>query len=261
MTQVAAEQAAQQPTQDPSTEQEPVQPAAQPSQGATPWADDLATVFGDEAVRGQVDDFLRQKVQPYVTQLEQSRSVNEDAERLYSAFVEDPTDAYGQLSTELWGEEVTDSIRAAFNAEDDEDETPPTPATPEAPQAELPPEVQELLEERRTAKAREQYDAQLAGLKAAKSDPDLDDELFAPFVVMAEGDMELAYQGYTAHRAKFNPSSTEEVTTEQPPAVIGSDTTSPSSPPTTKKYGSLDEAMDDFLIETKSQAPPVVGAV
>jgi hypothetical protein len=41
------------------------------SGGEAPWSSSLAQAFPDEAVRGQVDQYLRSTVQPYITQREQ----------------------------------------------------------------------------------------------------------------------------------------------------------------------------------------------
>ena len=56
-------------TVDTTEVQEPTQ--ATQGQGSGPWANDLSSTFEDESIRTQVDSFLREKVQPYVTQLEQ----------------------------------------------------------------------------------------------------------------------------------------------------------------------------------------------
>lgn len=253
-----------------TTEEVQAQPelAAQ-GQGSGPWTDDLASTFEDEGMRSQVDAFLRDKVQPYVTQLEQRSKPSEEMEiagQLYSDLREDPGSTYLAITEELFGTEASTAIQAAlaesFGIEEEGDTTGPGP---NAEEADLDPRVARLLAKDEEREAREAYDNALAQVKA--KDPELDVELFHPFVVSAEGDMASAYQGYKEWigkaREHFGPQlSDEEVAAAakaaQGPPVIGSDVRSPTTPPVQKRYSSMDQAIDDFLDEERS-APPVVG--
>jgi hypothetical protein len=253
------------PVQDPPTPAEPAPPAA-PAPG--PWADQLAQQFQDEAVRGQVDAFLRGNVQPYVTQLEQSR--NKDAEELYTQLSESPGETYLAITEELWGEEAANAVRESLIALNS-DEPPPdpqaNPATPPEPTPDLDPRVARLVEKEEEAERAREYQEALTAFKGKSEEHGkINDRWFAPFVVSADGDLPTAYEGYkqwlTDVEAKYAPPPpTEEgAPAAEPPPVIGSDTTATTAPPTVKQGQSLDEAITDFLDEQRaSKAPTAVG--
>lgn len=249
------------PAQGQVTEQEQVQAEqAAPAQGAGPWANDLAKVFEDEGVRGQVDSFLRSTVQPHVTRLEQASQVNEDAAKLYADFQDNPGGTYLAVTEELFGDDLTEIIRNHLAGEDaDEAVEDETEEVHEG--SNLDPRLAKLLEKEDLREQREQYEVELARIR--ETDPQLDPELLAPFVVAADGDVDTAYAGYKQwlEKAGVQGTAAEEVVADEPPAVLGSDSESPSSPPVRKDYGgSLDAALDDFFAETKGKgdpAPPV----
>lgn len=253
-------------TQDPTANTAPeVQP--NPGQGTGPWANDLATLFEDEGVRNQVDEFLRTKVQPHVTQLEQSRRELEDAGQLYSALQESPAETYLALTEDIFGTETAQAIRdqlvSLYSEEDEDDELD----YDDVDDTNLPPEVRELLDERRQTKEAEAYNAELNRVVEQYKDTDAPvvADLFHPFVAAAEGDFDTAYQGYSRWyeqaKAQFGVQPEPEPV-EEPPSVIGSDSTGTSTPPTEKKYTSIDEALTDTLAEMRANrpAPTVVGS-
>lgn len=273
------------PTKTPeelAAEQQEAAPAAEATPSPGPWDKDLQEAFTDEGIRTQVDGFLRDKVQPHVTRLEQSKG-NQEAERLYQDFADNPTDTYLAVSAELFGEEFAEGLVKALLEEEEPSTTPTTPVTPpvkppEEPTAEeeqefdiekLPPEIQEMIAERRDTQAEQEYNAELARVKADHStDVPIKDDWFHPFVVTAEGDMELAYQGYKKWVAeagidvtKLAPPAAAVDPNTQPPPTIGSDSAAPAVPPVAKDYhGNLDEALDDFFEQdVKNSPPPVVG--
>lgn len=256
--------------QEPTTSNEPA---------AGPWSKDLAETFEDEGVRAQVDEFLRGKVQPHVTQLETkaANSGNEEAERLYNDFQEDPEGTYLALTTELFGKEFAEELVNSLQgeAQEGDEEEPPEPEAEgdeDDDLEKLPPQVREMIEEREEQQAREQYDAELARLK--EQDPQLNEKWFAPFVVTAEGDMDLAYEGYKAWIDDAQPQAGKEGDVDaaaaeaaenvdpnaEAPPTIGSDSQGTSTPPTEKNYETLDDAMDDFFAENRGGPAPPVGA-
>lgn len=245
--------------------QEQAQPAAQ-GQGSGPWTNDLASTFEDEGIRTQVDTFLRDKVQPYVTQLEQRSKPSPEDElgiQLYNDLREDPSSTYLAITEELFGEDGALAIQRAL-AESFGVELEDEPASAQ-PSGDLDPRVARAVEHIERQEAREAYDSALTELKG--QDPELDEELFHPFVVAADGDIQTAYRGYKqwSDRVKSTYAPAEEgaeldVSAAAPP-VIGSDVQAPTAPPVQKTYESFDDAMDDFLADVRGGAPPVVGSV
>jgi hypothetical protein len=63
-----------------------------------PWADSLAQRFPDEGVRSQVDVYLRDTIQPYVTQFEQTHG---QASSILDTLLADDPDPEQQLNTYL----------------------------------------------------------------------------------------------------------------------------------------------------------------
>lgn len=246
---------------DPATQvvvEEPVVPEPTAADLAGPWADQIRTRFTDPETQAAVDGFLREQVQPYVTKLEQSTRDIEDAKRLYDDLSSNPGETFLAITEELFGEEasakVIEALRTGAAAEDAEGNVEPTPG------AQLDPETREVLEYAKQRKQQEEYDAALAQFKSKGHE--IIDHLFHPFVAAAEGDFEVAYEGYKQFvddaRKQFGEAPAP--TSEAPP-VIASDTGTPPAVPTEKKYASIDDAIDDFFTEQKAQAPPVVGSV
>lgn len=265
---VATPDTAEQTQGTPEVQDQPVQntaPAVQPDQGqgAGPWANDLAELFPDEGVRNQVDGFLRQKVQPHVTQLEQRGKDLELAGQLYSDLQASPAETYLAITEEIFGPQAAESIRDQLVSlyGEEEDEGGVEEPTDES-QGNLPPEVEELLRERREQKEEAAYKQEMDRTVAAH--PDVVPELFHPFVAATQGDFETAYTGYARWleqaKTQFGAQPAEQA--EVAPAAIGSDATGTTAPPTEKKYTSIDEALTDTLAEMRAArpAPTVVGS-
>ena len=249
--------------QDPVTNTAPAVQPTQPSQGAGPWASDLAELFPDENTRTQVDGFLRTKVQPHVTQLEQKSKDLELAGQLYSDLQDSPAETYLAITEEIFGPQAAEAIRDQLVSIYGEDEQNDEPDYEAQGQSQLPPEVEELLAERKAQKEREEYEQEMEA--AVGRHPDIVPELFHPFVVAAQSDFELAYAGYARwlEQAKAQFGAQPEVQEPDPaPNVIGSDATGTTVPPTQKEYQSMDEALSDFFAEQRAnKAPQVVGSV
>lgn len=224
--------------------------------GEGPWAKDLE-FFEDEQIRGQVDTFLREKVQPRITQLEQAQTP-EEAAVLYSQLQENPLDTYVKLTEALYGEEASQKVAAALNdyygLNDDEDFD-----YEGEEQVQQDPELTQVKEIVLAQEREKAYNAKIDELKAEH--PQVDGDAIAPFVVSAEGDWDLALKEYLkwyeSMEAKFKPQ--QEVTPEQVPDAPQTLGGGPSTPPIKKEYKSIDDALDDFFAEEAAkQAPPVV---
>ncbi len=230
--------------------------------GDAPWTADLATYFEDEGARSTADRFLREKIQPHVTHLEQQHSDYEPARALFDDLREDPVSTYLAVTEELYGEDVADRVAAMIaddddprGASDDEDE----PAAPAAP--ELDPTVARMKAKFEGDEQAQAYDAELT--RAREVHPSLKDELFAPFVIAAEGDFDVALVGYRQWeaqvQAQYGPAPVVPPPDPAAPAALGTSSDTPAAPVTQKNYASLDDALDDTLAEMRAsrEAPPV----
>lgn len=232
----------------------------------TPWQDDLEAQFSDPTVRSQVDDFLRGKVQPYVTQLEQSSAPNRDAERLWQDFSTKPTETFGAVAVEIFGQEEADKMFAALR---ESDATPDSgagadPDNPEfaVDEQALPANVREAVEYVNSQRQEEQFKTALDQVKADNPDVNIVEELFYPFISAAEGDWDIAVQTYKtwadkAQDAFGGADIPDEINLDNTPPPTLSPETGTTAPPQQEKYENLDDAMDAWFAETKG-APPTV---
>lgn len=227
-----------------------------------PWAKLIEERFSDPDLQAEVDAFLRENIQPYVTKKEEDAALAEGAKALYDDFQSDPGQAWVNVTAEIFGEDRANEVLAYLKSQGLEAEgdgpTDPTPSSS------LPPEQQQVLDWANEQRNRSLYEENLNALAAAH--PEFDDKarkLIAPFITAADGDMEVAFAGYTAWLAEAVgvPAAPEEPTTAEPPPVIGSGDGAPPAPPTVKRGQSLDAALDDFFNEQKSSAPPTVGSI
>lgn len=267
----------QQVTPDPT----PAAPAAAPPvptpAPSGPWSNDLAQVFADEAVRGQVDSFLREKVQPYTTRLEQQARANEQATNLWQNFETDPINTYVQVTHELLGEELANEfLEFAQNRLNGPQEPTPT-TTPEVPtNMTLTPEQQAAIEWSQQQQVKEYYGQQLAELKAKPENQDLVElkdakgnpviEHIHPWVQVAGGDFDQAAQLLRGFVQEYGvpQAAMPEIPTPPAPNVFGSDTATaqPSNTPVEQPSMSINDAIDDFMREQReARSAPPMGAV
>jgi hypothetical protein len=250
---------------------QPAPPAAVPAKVA-PWDADLAERFPDEATRSAVSAYLGERVQPYVTQLEQSEV---QANELLSDFHNAPKDTFLEIAQELIDaeaitpEDVTDYLATLTPAERAEGAQAQAPAQG-PPQRD--PEVQALLDERQAAQEKAAFDAEYAKVKETNPDVHFDYDLFLP-VVADTGDFD---QAVTKYQEKYGPyleyakqqaaaaAAAEASGAPAPPATLGNEAAGAGEVPTEKDYnGDVGLAIQDFFDEqrasnpTKPLAPPV----
>lgn len=268
---------------------EPVPTPAAPSTAPatpvakTPWDADLAEIFPDEAQRAIASQYLQTKVQPYVTQLEQS---NVQAKELLDDFRTAPKDTFLEIANELVEEgaitaaDLTEYVGTLTPAEQAQvaEAAAATPPTEQAPVRD--PEVQALIDRDREAQDKAAFDTEYARIKqveAAKAVAEgrtplvFKDELYIPLVAQL-GSFEKAvdlyqeqYGDYLAWQAANPPAPAAPAPT--PPEALGSgEATGGSEQPTEKQYETLEEAVDDFFAERRAvgdtvgiarPAPPV----
>lgn len=236
-------------------------PAAQTPVGAGPWATDLAQRFQDEGTRSQVDQFIREKVQPYTTQLEQKAAASENALALWSAFEANPLDAYVSVTTDMFGEEVGQSMLTYLQTEVDKQTASGTPQAEAEQNVAQDPRVAAAIEWAEQQQAERAYDAELTRITA--SHPEVDADSFHTFVAGADGNFDMAYQLYSQFVAKYGPpqQAVEPEPTPEAAPVLGSDTatTQPSTTQTQPRAQTISGAVDDMMndIRAANQAPPV----
>jgi hypothetical protein len=257
-----AEPAAVEPPAEPAA----VEPPAEPAAG--PWAADLAVYFEDESVRGQADKFLREKIQPHVTKLEQTQSEYKPAHEFFDDLRDDPIGTTLALAEEVYGAEIADKIAELVAAGED-----PATAAKEATEGESPktdedPVIAKMKAEYEAQERSKLWDQELARIKSTPEAQgvDIDPELFAVFVHQAEGDMDAALPAYKAFEERSRTKYGQPAPAPPaPPAPLG---TQPgdapaSTPPIAPKITSFDEALDATLAEIRSNrnGPTPVGTV
>lgn len=243
------------PTAPAAPETPPAQPA--PALQPGPWSADLEAAFEDPSLRQQVDGFLREKVQPRVTQLETQFAERKAAHELYDDLSGDESDqALMQVIAELHDPEIAQKFAELLTP------AQPAPETPAPPQAELPPEVQEMIAERQAQKEAEDYDNELARVKGLH--PELIDDEFHPFVAGAEGDFDRALESYKVWQAQARerygaPPQPTPDPSDTAPAPLTSE--NPAAPPVQPKFDSISDALDAFMDEQRGGGPAPVGVV
>lgn len=235
--------------------QDPPAPVA-PQLSDSPWKTKLEAAFTDPAEAARVDQFMREGYQPYVTKLEQDNKDLGDKAFVYDALETDAEGSFKQMAEELFGEDVAAAVATALEGTEAavNEET-----TIEEAVTALPKEAQEALEwvaqkrqEDATSQATREYLEDLEGVIA--KNPEIDKDLFHPFVVTAEGDFDKAVASYNVWAKKAGLVKKEDP--DPPPPVPGE---TPGVPATVKQGQSLDAAVDEFFADVnKVPAPPTV---
>jgi hypothetical protein len=228
-----------------------------------PWAKDLETAFTDPEMQRTVDAFLREKVQPHVTRMEQTAAELADAKVLMDDLINKPGETFLALTEELFGSEQAGAVYKALQSGDvvevDDGEGGVDLEVTKA--AALDPETRALLDEIKADKQRVAYNTAVTETVAKYKDTvDIDPDLFHPFVHTAGGDMDQAAQAYKAYNEKYTakygaPLVVPEGQAPAPP-VIGGANSAVTVPPVQKKY-TMDSAFDEFFAEQKA-APPTI---
>lgn len=236
-------------------------PVAPAPVAAGPWAADLEQIISDPAMRGTVDQFLRTKVQPHTTRLEQEVASSRDAVRLWQELEKDPVGTYVAITSELFGQEAGQQLLGQIQ----QMQSQQPPAAQSGPQPTVfdpkaDPQIAAALQYIEDQQASKYYDGEMARIKAMY--PDVNTELLHPFVSAAEGKFDEAVQLYRNWMAQAAPAA-PQAPTPQAPAVLGSDTTAAaaSTTPVEPKRQTLDEALNEFMAEQRASrdAPPVIG--
>jgi len=226
------------PVQDPAPEA-PQPVAAPPAPG--PWSQDISFIT-DDGVRNQVDQYLREKWQPRMTQLEQTAAQATESQRLMNDLINSPNETMEALAAELnWTPQQLQQVV-------EEQVYEPTQETPT-----VDPRVQNMLEHFEQQQAQSAYDQEMN--RAVERHPGLKPDLFHPFVSAADGDFDNAYQMYENWVGEWNTNAATPA--EAAPPTLGGDAGS-TTPPVQPKEQSLGDAIDDFLATNRSTNPPPI---
>lgn len=254
-------------TPDPTAAAQPPAPAA-PTPAAPqpgPWANDLNAIFTDESTRGQVDQFLREKVQPYTTKLEQQASQSQDASRLWNDLNENPVDTYVAITEEMFGADVAQQLLGQIQQQltEQQQQAPQTQQGNPLDSLGLDPDqLRAVVDYVQNQQTSDYYEQQIQAIQQDPQYADVDTNLLHPFVAAADGDfaqgVELYRQSAAQFQSKFAPAPPAEEQTP-PPNVLGSDTATVGTPPTIPQKQSLGEAIEEFARENRSNPAPPVG--
>lgn len=241
----------------------PAEGTEAPAALSGPWAKDLETAFTDPEMQRTVDAFLREKVQPHVTRMEQTAAELQDAKVLMDDLINRPGETFLALTEELFGEDKAATVYKALESG----------AVKEVPDGDggtdlvvkdasaLDPETRALLDEIKADKDQTAYENAIAAtVEKYKDEVEIAPELFHPFVHTADGDMDraaLAYKEYHAQfTAKYGAPPAEVPPAPGAPPTLGGVNAAPSVPPIEKKY-TMDSAWDEFMEDLRS-APPTI---
>lgn len=237
---------------------------------AGPWADDIRAALGEEHAGAfdVFDSYMRENVQPRMTQLEQDLA---PARELWTDLQNDTDQAIFDMVAARYGDEFATSYRGLFPGE--EEATTPASASTETttPPSALGEEDQELLAWAREKRDSEQKQArqseyetfkQELGKKHSLSENDV--KLLDPFIYASPDDPDAAVEAYRAWRTEAGVTAPQPEPVPEPPAVLGSEAAPAATPPTATQYTKFDQlgdALGDWLTTQRpaSDPPPVVG--
>lgn len=227
--------------------QDPV-PAAAPPVADGPWSQDLQQF--DEAVRPQIDEYLRTKIQPRMTQLEQTAANARDAQQLYDAFVNDPDATTAAVLSDLYGPEAAQQWQQ-YNANPEPQEAAPVADPVNDPR------IEQMWRDHEQTQALQVYESEMN--RIVEANPGIEPEFLHPFVVTADGNFDQAVELYTdyvnrvqAWNERQNPSEPEP----DPVPVLGAGQTAvPTQPNEVPKLG--DAIKGWFDRQSAGDPPPV----
>lgn len=146
----------------------PAPPLAEPA--PAPWTKDLQERFTDPAVYAEVDKYMREKQQPYVTGLEQARKEAADKAAIYDdlneGFNTDPAAMLRDIAAQYYDADVADRI-VELVAGGKTPEAAEKQAVAEDKAVELPEDVRETVEWAKQERAARQEATELAEAQKA----------------------------------------------------------------------------------------------
>ncbi|MGZ6570464.1 MAG: hypothetical protein ACXVHB_05955 [Solirubrobacteraceae bacterium] len=179
--------------------QTPPAPAIQPG----PWEQDIRQAFTDPQTAAQVDQFLRARVQPRVTQLEQQYAQTEDARNLWDSFHNDPVATYNSVAQQLREAGYLEGeAQAGAQAAYEQAMAQPAPPAQVASSQTEDPRVAEMYAAWKQQQELEAYDAEIARIVNDPANKDLNPNRLHTYVSAANGDFTQAVAMYRADTAQ-----------------------------------------------------------
>lgn len=281
------DQPAEQPAAPETAPPETPQPAETPGfQSDAPWAKSLTERFQDVEQQRQVDAYLREEIQPYITRREQELGqVNDVWNNLWDE--EQSIGTYLALTEEMYGPEFAQAVAQQIVAGGENGQQPEAGAEPQLSDEESfqqwleqqPPQVQEMMQERLQSQEDQQYEAELDTARGAEPTITGLEHMFSQYVVAADGDVQMAtetwreqmaptvrYAMEQAQKGDYTLAKQLGLAEEQaadaapdpadpgPPAVLGTTgAAGTATGPTVPGHRSMDEAMEEFFAEVSPQ--------
>jgi hypothetical protein len=244
------------PPVQPQGQGQPDPPAdAQPQGQGSPWDQDL-NFIEDEATRQQVSQYLGQKVQPYVTQLETRAKPALD---LYNEYEQDPGGVALGMIEEVYGKDSAKAF-AEYVTQGYDPGTDPDTGQPVPEPSSQDPRISKMLESWEATEQEKEWNSALSELQTQNPDVEIDDLLFRPFAAMTDGDLNQALVGYKNFLAtaqeKLVPQAAGDPPPPAPPALGSAG--GATEPPIQPTGQSLDEAIVDWARDLHSQGQSVI---
>lgn len=165
-----------------------------------PWQADIEQAFTDPATAEAVDGFLRSRVQPRVTQLEQQLASTRDAQNLWDAIHNDPVGTFEAIRNDLVsaGYPVAEAAAVAQQTVQEGQQAPPPAAAQTASAAQEDPRIAEMYASYQQERELAAYDATIAEIVADPANADINPNRLHTFVAAADGDFQRALDMYRA---------------------------------------------------------------
>lgn len=217
--------------------------------GPAPWHKDLEELTQDEEHRSKFDSYMREKVQPRMTQLETDLKGYNDlyngnmeaasaGAKILAGLYENAPDTLKQIARELNIDlktliDIAEDASEEVDGEDDEEQDDPRLKW-----------VEEQKAKQESEAAQKEYEELLEEI--GSNVPGFDPDVFTDCFIVAKGDLESAFNRYMD---KYHKEPEKE---PEAPATLGSNTGG-TAPREEQKYNSIDEAMQSFLSEEKAR--------
>jgi hypothetical protein len=203
----------------------------------SPWQQDIESTFTDPEVQEAVDEFMRTRYQPRVTQLEQQLASTRDAQGLWERIHSDPLGTFNQLRDELvgLGYPVAEATAVA-QATVEENTAAPAPESVAAA-AQEDPRVAEMYADWQRQRELAAYDATIEDIVNRPENADINPNRLHTFVAAADGDFNRALEMYRADVATvlqtygIDPETATAQQQEQAAELAAGQVAAPGAPP------------------------------
>src|SRR5581483_764495 len=173
----------------------------------SPWKQDIDSRFTDPETAAAVDQLIRERIQPRVTQLEQQLAGTRDAQNLWERIHADPMGTFNALRDELVAAgyplaEATAAAQATVTEAQTSSPAEPQTQAATAAAAQEDPRVAEMYAAWTREQEMKQYDATVAEIVNDPANADINPNRYHTFVAAADGDFNRALEMYRADVAQ-----------------------------------------------------------